>query len=508
MRRTFTVFCLFALLTGVLLAGDQSFAFALPEREGRISLGVYDSSGRLVRTLCAGATEGDFQIGLNGLIATWDGKNDAGRPLPAGSYRVRGWVVPDAVEVEGEAYHFNDWVTDDATPALTGIGAVVPTGDETFVLFGVRPTRNREEPGESALLGYAEETGLVELARLPYKARFLAGTPARVAVDDRRENRLLSIPLGAPDSPLVADGPSGGWVAGALRGDRLYLLPADGERVLEVWGTDLSGPPVREPAPDNTKSLQANEDALLAWDGKSLWFRRNDRFEKIPVTEFPDGAHFSAGPNDTFWTAGFVGDDMVARQYDFAGELLREMRVPKEFAGEVRIFASGDSPLFYLLLRSANASRQTLRGYRPVPSTEVREEEGVARVDWEIFIDKTIENSRRFGLRNGRLVPDAGTDAQNFQSKIALDPDPLTGKKGGVTVTVARRDGDLWLATKDGLPLKKLVDNSTGDRFVMEQGKTEGSVRLFAGNGVVVAEYLISGLNTLAAIDAGEIELP
>ncbi len=42
----------------------------------------------------------------------------------------------------------------------------------------------------------------------------------------------------------------------------------------------------------------------------------------------------------------------------------------------------------------------------------------------------------------------------------------------------------------------------------MEQGKTEGSVRLFAGNGVVVAEYLISGLNTLAAIDAGEIELP
>jgi len=30
------------------------------------------------------------------------------------------------------------------------------------------------------------------------------------------------------------------------------------------------------------------------------------------------------------------------------------------------------------------------------------------QVDWEVFLDRTIENSRRFGLVAGQLVPDAG----------------------------------------------------------------------------------------------------
>ena len=44
--------------------------------------------------------------------------------------------------------------------------------------------------------------------------------------------------------------------------------------------------------------------------------------------------------------------------------------------------------------------------------------------------------------------------------------------------------------------------------MVVAPGGEGGSLRLFTGDGVVVAEYLLTGLTGLAAIDAGEVELP
>ena len=79
---------------------------------GTISLGIYDRSGRLVRTLHREATEKDFKIGLNGLVTRWDAKNDAGEFAPLGKYPVHGWTVGD-LKVEGVAFHGNDWLKDD-----------------------------------------------------------------------------------------------------------------------------------------------------------------------------------------------------------------------------------------------------------------------------------------------------------------------------------------------------------------------------------------------------------
>ena len=116
---------LLALFAGLLpaLAAErvQRFAFALPESEGRISLGVFDSGGTLVRTLCVGAAESDFVVGLNGLIGTWDGQDDAGKPLPAGKYEIRGFHVGNSLKPEGVAYHFNDWISDEHSPRITRI---------------------------------------------------------------------------------------------------------------------------------------------------------------------------------------------------------------------------------------------------------------------------------------------------------------------------------------------------------------------------------------------------
>src|SRR6266576_352168 len=85
--------------------------------EGTLSLGIYDKAGKLVRVLAREATEKEFAIGLNGLITYWDGRDDAGLPLPAGTYWARGYSV-GAIEVEGVAYHCNDWMLDDESPRI------------------------------------------------------------------------------------------------------------------------------------------------------------------------------------------------------------------------------------------------------------------------------------------------------------------------------------------------------------------------------------------------------
>jgi hypothetical protein len=86
--------------------------FLPPPIQGVISLGLYDGTGKLVRVLHRYATERDFVIGLNGLITRWDGKDDKGEALPAGKYTARGWTTND-LEVEGVAFHGNDWVKED-----------------------------------------------------------------------------------------------------------------------------------------------------------------------------------------------------------------------------------------------------------------------------------------------------------------------------------------------------------------------------------------------------------
>jgi len=61
--------------------------------EGTISLGIFDSDGKLVRVLHREAKIDIFTVEENSLSTTWDGKNDAGEDSPAGKYRARGYLV-------------------------------------------------------------------------------------------------------------------------------------------------------------------------------------------------------------------------------------------------------------------------------------------------------------------------------------------------------------------------------------------------------------------------------
>jgi hypothetical protein len=74
-------------------------SFVPPPLEGRISLGIYDSKGKLLRVLHHEADLNEFKIGADSLVTQWDGKNDTGEDLPGGKYHARGYLV-GALKVE------------------------------------------------------------------------------------------------------------------------------------------------------------------------------------------------------------------------------------------------------------------------------------------------------------------------------------------------------------------------------------------------------------------------
>ena len=96
-----------------------AITFTPPPLAGRIVLGIFRAGGPLVRTLRFAPDDPALRIDTNGYVVQWDGRDETGAPCPAGRYAARGYVVGD-VSVEGEAFHFNDWMAEDRIPA-TGV---------------------------------------------------------------------------------------------------------------------------------------------------------------------------------------------------------------------------------------------------------------------------------------------------------------------------------------------------------------------------------------------------
>jgi len=88
------------ILIGVFMTGSvprlgaesQQFAVAIPALEGPVTMGIFSEKGILVRLMYRDARVGAIPCGLNGLIMTWDGKDDHGIDVAAGNYRARGLV--------------------------------------------------------------------------------------------------------------------------------------------------------------------------------------------------------------------------------------------------------------------------------------------------------------------------------------------------------------------------------------------------------------------------------
>ena len=140
------------------------------EGGGTISLGIFDSAGKMIRILHRDASVDEFKQGENGLIARWDARDDAGQPVPLGKYGARGWMSGN-LGVEGVAFHGNDWIKDES-PRYTRVLAVQGVGrDEVQVTLraadgkestlGWKLSREGDAPQPNAVAAVIEEGRLI-----------------------------------------------------------------------------------------------------------------------------------------------------------------------------------------------------------------------------------------------------------------------------------------------------------------------------------------------------------
>jgi hypothetical protein len=499
---------LLALLAGLLPAlsseREQRFTFALPDLEGRISLGVFDSAGKLVRTLCVAAAETDFLVGLNGLIATWDGKDSAGKPLDAGKYQIRGYLVGDALKAEGVAFHFNDWIDDEQSPRVTRIEdfrrqtggfvvlAKVSDSNKPLVfrfdqLRGFLWTRFLNPAGlataEPASAPEDPLVGCMLAATSHYVAVFFAGEIHLLKTDDGTliKTQAESLPqaayMDANDRTLFI-GNSEGMTDIALP----ELVPAGEEKTPVAFDAF---------AVDGERKLGASSSSGEVWESTDT------QWEKLPLATAASSLSF--GLEGTFWVTAIDSQDgkPFTGQFDKQGEFLRAYR--DEFT-PVRVCASTMVEEIAVLETSGSAQRLRVLSLHEAASNSPG--------DWAIAFEKTIQDCRRFGILNGQLVADAGSAPQTDQVNIMLATGGLTSASQTLAARVTFDQAGLWLETQSGLRLAFLASQPNVRRVSLRLGPGKDFLTVYAGDDAVVAEYGVRGLGNIVEIDAGEVELP
>jgi hypothetical protein len=256
--------------------GGVRITFLPPPMEGTLSLGIYDKAGKLVRVLANEATDKDFTIGLNGLITSWDGRDDAGAPLPAGTYTVRGYSV-GGIEVEGVAYHCNDWMFDDESPRLRRIlGIELPKSGRLVLQAEGADGKPQRVPCDQA----GQFAGEIPPAEEKPAAAIVDG---RVVIREGEETRTLNLP--ELTKPLDASlGHDGVWVIDQVDEKievKEYTLAGEFRRRLAVDPT--------EPAPKRIFASRTSDLIFLIEEQPGLQRVRGLALETPPAGAAKDG---------------------------------------------------------------------------------------------------------------------------------------------------------------------------------------------------------------------------
>jgi hypothetical protein len=252
--------------------------FLPPPMEGTLSLGIYDKKGKLVRVLAREATEKDFIIGLNGLITSWDGKDDAGKPMPPGIYSARGYSV-GAIEVDGIALHGNDWITDDDAPRPVRVLDLRAAGEDKIEVV-LRTVDGKEviqtlsfdtQPPEK------KATGAVSVVDGKVKLSLEGDTP-----DFRLDANETAVDaaLGAPDRLWVIVRAAAGTEV------REYTLGGDFLRRLTYSAND--------PVP--RRILAAGGKFGARWSEQILLLEENEKVQRVRSLALPQKAASGGAP--------------------------------------------------------------------------------------------------------------------------------------------------------------------------------------------------------------------
>lgn len=513
-----------ALVVMSTIRADVEIEFAIPD-DGRITLGVFDGAGHLVRTLHNLSRQEDFRIGLNGLITAWDGKDDGGNPLPAGNYHVRGYLVGEGVKVSGEDFLFNDFAADAGFPGFSRILDFSLLADGDLLLLA--EAMSAPMPSEPMLARISEENGFLwsekptghpggmPLANIPSRPRsadaaghplggsvivlpvstpppsfapMLATNGASACVismptvqvrslDDGRE--LLSVPSGVSQTPMAVAANDAALLISSRGGITSISLPALDHETFA-------------PAPSAFTSMDADASTLIGASPEGVWIRKGN-FAKV---EIPGTVMSVAlGTGDTFWFVGSVEGTAIVGQATSGGEILRTLRPAPEDPRPEKIRASRTEEKFAVL--------ESLPGLQRL-RVMTRAEGG----EWTIGWERTIRDFSRFGFVDGKPASDAGDARQAADVRFHLSENPLTGQRDFLTIRAVFDKSGSRLVSPDGLPLVEVSSRNDVSRTVIHRGDSPGSLRLLQGNGFFVEEFSVTGLDDIVPLDAGEVELP
>ena len=484
MKRLAVSFIIMLLGICALHAADEEIVFAVPDT-GRITLGVFDNAGKLVRTLHSLDGEDAFRIGLNGYMTSWNGLDDEGNKLPAGHYHIRGFLVGD-IKVEGEAIHFNDWINDDESPRLKRIQdfCLLPGGDVVVIAENASGTLVCFRYSATASFQWEREIG-------PISENTLLATNANSAIIFQSGSwHVLSLASGEPVSKT-----DGNATATAIAAKSDAILSASAT-ALTSFALPSFQPKSTSETPTGIISLDAGAKRLVAASAEALWMSQaNQTFEKIPLPV--NGKSLALGTGDTFWFIGSSPSDnneMVIAQADFSGTVLRTWHQEKGAPEPRKIRASQEKDIFAVL-----ESTPQMQRLRVLSRTST----GEWTIDWQ----KSIQQSADFGFLNNEVAPSVKGTPPPQILKVRLIPNPLTGERQQLALKAVADKSGTRFVSPDGLPLINISDDENITRMVIQRGKTGDSVRFLQGDGAAVEEFTITGLNRIIPLNAGGVDL-
>ena len=475
------------LLCLVNAAGAVEIRFVPPSAEGTISLGIHDSSGKLVRVLCDEWPISNFSAGLNGLSTEWDGKDTAGQTVPSGTYTAKGFHM-GGVDVEGEAFHFNDWITTEDAPRVVAVASlgILAGGD---LLLAARLAGDK-----GALLRYSPQNAnpwtvlsSEPLPVSPQKVK-LAAAGGRVFVLQDKKVRALDLATGKEVAlpELAVDVTDLGG-----REDRLAVLLPDAVKMFDATNlTERSAWPAPPVTPVAVASL-GNDDVVVAGEDGSLWHGAPD-WKRLETPPSSKARALAAGRGTTFWVLEQSAESSVVVQYSPDEGRLSEW-VSGTAGDPVALAASVETDYFAAAFAGTNTER----------TVAIRRN---AANGWELLADKTITASEAFGFTDGKLSPSSG--ALPAEITVALREnslDPSAPRSLGLRAT-AIGDGT-GLVTADGLPLVRVSEEAGFGRLAVVAGQAQNTAHFYQGDGACVEQYGIGNLGDITAINAGTIEM-
>jgi hypothetical protein len=481
----FALALLFVSLQALYAEDDDSttneLSFVPPPVEGVISLGAYDSKGKLVRVLKKDAEIDSFKAASDGLLIDWDRNDSQGKPVPDGKYFARGVLVGD-VKIEGVAFHLNDWVDASTDPRIRKVlSATLLDAQRTVVLA------DASKPEAVVLESNGNRSNTIPLAFYPTTVK--AGGP-NLLLFDNAELMLIALASGTQVSRQsftdIRDADSSGDRTIVLSGSQIKF-----QNQINATPQDL-----KSPADNLFRCAISNSSVVVASKEAHLWRLDGQQFVPIDSGDAGELLDMGAGASDTVWLLMKTNTATLLKQIEPSGKIRREIELPPDLQAVTRFGASRTDDA--LLLISDDGTTQRVIGVRFQAADQ-------GKSIWEKWFERTLTPFKFFDLKEGKVV---ATDTKSDSPPVSVKPanNPMENSRQSLfQLSVVTDETGAWVASIDGLPLFQVCQtkNIKQTRWISDGAN---GLRVYTSDGTVVEEYHLTSLENLFRFDAGSFD--